>query len=223
MKVKALTLLNIILATILATSLFLMSTGNMSNSKLANGTPEYDPWKDINDDGMIEMMDYFELGQVYMTSGDPTKNVYVMNPSYERATVWLDIPWSNHTATGSWTYTPAGYGHTGGYSKLFIHLWVPDINPKPPGFMNTTVYVSGIAWNSSNEFASYEHFEPNRCNVTIYSSSQLGYADVSTSYSSSVGEFEIKAETILWMTFNVTSIMESGSVNLDIHTYVAKE
>jgi hypothetical protein len=48
-----------------------MSTGNMSNSKLANGTPEYDPWKDINDDGYIEMMDYFELSEIYMTSGTP--------------------------------------------------------------------------------------------------------------------------------------------------------
>jgi hypothetical protein len=32
---------------------------------------EYDPWKDINDDGIIEMMDFYELCNAYMTSGDP--------------------------------------------------------------------------------------------------------------------------------------------------------
>jgi hypothetical protein len=52
------------------TSMLFIGTGSVSNTKLASAG-EYDPWKDINDDGVIEMMDFFELSQIYMTSGTP--------------------------------------------------------------------------------------------------------------------------------------------------------
>jgi hypothetical protein len=41
--------------------------------------PEYDPWADINDDGRINMYDIGYTAQRFGTSGDPTKNVTVIN------------------------------------------------------------------------------------------------------------------------------------------------
>jgi hypothetical protein len=70
MKISKSVLLSIVLATMLMTSMLFMGTGSVSNTKLASAG-EYDPWKDINDDGMIEMMDYYYLSEVYGTSGTP--------------------------------------------------------------------------------------------------------------------------------------------------------
>jgi hypothetical protein len=70
MKISKSVLLSIVLAAMLMASMLFIGTGNVSNTKLASAG-EYDPWKDINDDGYIEMMDFFELSQIYMTSGTP--------------------------------------------------------------------------------------------------------------------------------------------------------
>jgi hypothetical protein len=181
----------------------------------------YDPWLDTNDDGAINILDISASAKAFLSSGNPTKSVYVTNPSYDAESTWFNISWSNYTTIWGWTYTPASFDRfLGGFSKLFIHLYVFDISPKPLGEMNTTVYVSGIAWNSSVLLASYEHFDPNRCNATIFVSSQLSlyYRGCSA-----VGEFEIKAETIEWIAFTLTSIMESGWLQLGICTYLRND
>jgi hypothetical protein len=78
MKMSKLIILNIVLATMLVTSMFLLNIRSISVDKTANAG-DYDPWKDINDDGSIEMMDFFYLSQAYGTSGDPSKPVNVTN------------------------------------------------------------------------------------------------------------------------------------------------
>lgn len=45
----------------------------------SQGVREYDPWYDINDDGKIDLKDYFGVGLKYGTEGDSTKNVNVTN------------------------------------------------------------------------------------------------------------------------------------------------
>lgn len=42
-------------------------------------TPEYDPWKDINDDGYIGIDDIVSVAESFGALGDPTKNVNVTN------------------------------------------------------------------------------------------------------------------------------------------------
>lgn len=44
-----------------------------------SSSPEYDPWKDIDDNGKIDMIDLWMLQKSYGTLGDPTKNVNVTN------------------------------------------------------------------------------------------------------------------------------------------------
>jgi hypothetical protein len=144
MKVKALTLLNIILATMLITSLFLMSTRKVSNNKLANGSAgEYDPWKDINDDGVIEMMDFYELGLAYGASGDPTKNVNVTN--------WPQ-PYAYNLQTGTVNMASNSLDNVivitcGSYSRLSI-LMLPR-NGSIGAAFSITIYLFRIEWDAS--------------------------------------------------------------------------
>jgi len=63
MKITPSMMLNIILLTTLSASFFLVNTTATA--------PQYDPWKDVNEDGYIEMMDFWEICQIYGTSGTP--------------------------------------------------------------------------------------------------------------------------------------------------------
>ena len=45
----------------------------------SQSTSGYDPWKDLNDDGVIDSTDLGMLGTSWATTGDPTKNVNVTN------------------------------------------------------------------------------------------------------------------------------------------------
>jgi hypothetical protein len=192
-----------VLATFCLTAIIFMAL------PIRSANNSYDPWLDYNGDGKISLSDLVTLAQSYGTTGNPAKNVYVTNPSYAVAAKELNISWTNtYGASLNWHYTPAGYGWTGGYSKIFIHLLGVDEYPLSV-LVNNTVYVSSIAWNSSADIASIEQFNPSKCNITI-----------PYGLSSTVGDFEIKAETIEWISFTVTSTTQSGWVDLEVHTYL---
>lgn len=75
-KIKLLTLLNALLAISLVSALLLTSGTMISESKNETAgysakMEEYDPWADINDDGLIDMKDIYYLVQRYMTTGTP--------------------------------------------------------------------------------------------------------------------------------------------------------
>jgi hypothetical protein len=182
---------------------------------------QYDPWLDIDDNGHIDGADIASVAAAFGAGpGDPTKNVYVTNPSYDAETKLFNISWSNYNGGVGWgcSCAPEGYGWTGGYSRMFIHLYVEFISPKLLGEIDTTIYVSEIEWNCSLIPAATEHFEPNRCNATIYSTSQLSPID-----RSGLGEFEIKAESVDDIFFNVTSMMESGWIQVEAWAYLRHE
>jgi len=64
MRTKSLTIVNIVMGAILLASMFLI--GNT-----ASQSGVYDPWKDINDDGWIDIMDFYFLATGYGTHGTP--------------------------------------------------------------------------------------------------------------------------------------------------------
>ena len=193
-----------------------------------SGLP-YDPWADVSgptpgvEDGTINMRDIQYEILHFNTQGDTTKNVRVTNPTYDARGIYFNRSWINHTATWAWLYSPAGYGWTGGYSRLFIHLFVSDISPKPAGDINTSIYVRGILWNSTAIIASYEGFGPDFCNATIFQASQVHEWYPQTSTRFAVSEFKVKAETIEYIAFNITSLMESGWIEGTIVTYLRNE
>jgi hypothetical protein len=60
-------------------------------------TPQYDPWIDINDDGVIDIKDYQTVKINIPSTGDPTKNVNVTN--WPIATNYLTVM-LNESAAG---------------------------------------------------------------------------------------------------------------------------
>jgi hypothetical protein len=71
-------LLNIVLVTVLATSMLFMNTRSTIETKTASaGT--YDPWLDYNEDGFIGIDDIFSTASNFGAEGDPTRNVTVTN------------------------------------------------------------------------------------------------------------------------------------------------
>jgi hypothetical protein len=167
MKMTPSTLLNIILVTILLTSMFFMSTRSMSgntetpsNNCETKSMPEYDPWIDINDDGVIDGQDFQIMKKYIPSAGDPTKNVNVTNlPIDEQGNLKVSIQ-DERTPTWMWeiekiTILDAFSEQDKGvivesYSTLTSCFYF-NFNPKPPYegiFGNVThMYVSGV-WRS---------------------------------------------------------------------------
>lgn len=63
MKAKPSILVNIVLATVLLASMFLI--------RMTTSAAEYDPLVDVNDDGFVELSDFFILSQHFGSSGTP--------------------------------------------------------------------------------------------------------------------------------------------------------
>jgi len=68
MRIKPLYLLNIVLTIVLLTSLLV--NVSLNRSGIAS-TDEYDPWVDMNDDGIIDIFDLVTLAQRFGTIGTP--------------------------------------------------------------------------------------------------------------------------------------------------------
>jgi hypothetical protein len=68
----------------------------------------YDPWVDLDESGDIDIFDVVTLAGSYQTTGDPTKNVNVLNwPVTNQQTVW----YTRTTDGVSGEYNASGFGH----------------------------------------------------------------------------------------------------------------
>jgi len=86
-----------------------------SNALLAQGSGEYDPWLDYNEDGIVDVNDLHPLGQAYGSSGDPTKNVNVTNwPVSTDTAVWYDA------YLGPWDELTSGWYEADGFGQLHL-------------------------------------------------------------------------------------------------------
>ncbi len=113
MNISKSALMNIILATVLVTSLFFTAVGTTA-SRISNKTAsagEYDPWLDNTGDGYIGVDDIFNTAQSFGAEGDATKNVNVTNWQISRdVSVW----WVEDVVPGglvSPPYSTGGFGH----------------------------------------------------------------------------------------------------------------
>jgi len=136
MKITPSRLMNIVLAIALLVSMLLL---NVSMS-----TGEYDPWADINGDGIIDISDATPIGMGWLATGDPTRNVNVTNwPYSEPVCVW----WETYLAypdilTSSlfWEYR-------------FGHLHILGITETLSPGASIAVEVWGLTWNTENTLA----------------------------------------------------------------------
>jgi len=127
MKAKSLVAVNLVLASILLASIFLVATTTSQG--------EYDPWKDINDDGYIELMDFWEMSQAFGTSGDPTKNVTVTNwPVATEVSVW----WFSFLDVDESEVSPLF--NASGFGQLHVLAFASDLT----GSETMTITIRGI-------------------------------------------------------------------------------
>jgi len=86
MKMIPSKLLNIVLVTIFALSFFSIHTAaNTSNYETTDASPEYNPWRDLNDDGVINIYDVVMVTGIYGSTGTPinkTALLYNVNDTF---------------------------------------------------------------------------------------------------------------------------------------------
>jgi hypothetical protein len=95
----------------LTATLFLIVPTKSQNSR-------YNPWLDTNDDGLINIVDITQTARAFASSGDPTKNVTVVNWQPEYEVRYLGA--FNLTADQAFEIR----GQCGGYGKM---TFIPNI------------------------------------------------------------------------------------------------
>lgn len=76
----------------------------------------YDPWLDINDDGKIDLKDYYTVGKAYGTYGNPAKNVIMTRSYYCCYKGFTNMAYRDEVLYGNDT---AGYDRV----SLLIIIW----------------------------------------------------------------------------------------------------
>ena len=132
MKASALTLANLIVASLLLLTPFLVG--------LTASAP-YDPWYDLDENGEIDIFDVVRIAGTYGTSGDSSKNVNVTNwPTSEATTVLWEHYLENYQYIESAHYNASGFGH--------LHISVNCIGLS--GAEYAIVFVYGVIKNEAD-------------------------------------------------------------------------
>lgn len=142
---------------------------------LPTRSQEYDPWADLNEDGIVDIFDVVGVTSIYETTGDSTKNVNVTNWQISRdVNVW----WGQETVPGGLTspaYNAGGFGH--------LHVLAASVGLS--GAETLTVNIRARIYNET---------KTSWLAVTVYTftlTSTSTYADVSISVPSEVFYFTI--------------------------------
>jgi hypothetical protein len=82
----------------------------------------YDPWKDLNDDGVVDSTDLGMLGISWATTGDPTKYVLMTHPPYQVLRIFNNekitiLPKQVVTTMSDWI-------SVGGYHKGIVYFQI---------------------------------------------------------------------------------------------------
>jgi hypothetical protein len=133
MKITPSALLNIVLVTILATSLFLMV--------VRSATSPYDPWADTDDNGFIDIKDILYTALQYGATGDPTKPVIVQGYNWSAGSCAFNVP---SESGGNLNIITAGYKQ--------ITLGFKSLNY----FDVTTGFLLGSYYAYLNNFAVFK-------------------------------------------------------------------
>ena len=130
MKISRSNLFTLGVAAVVLASLFLV---NVSTS----GLWPYEPWWDVNADGVIDIQDLARVSGAFGTFGDSTKEVVVANwPVSQAITVW----WFESIPATSATFNASGFGH--------VHIQAMGVNLDPTETI--TVRVWGYLNNPSD-------------------------------------------------------------------------
>jgi hypothetical protein len=181
----------------------------------------YDPWKDLNDDGVIDSTDLGMLGTSWATTGDPTKNVNVTNwpidelgnlkvkPTSKLVKVWdgFYMSWTGGTTSVITTVRI----NVEGYSVMYVWMRVSNISPNQQG--TTNVQVTYLGWLPDISQYGYVGWEGAGL-------PKLTLSGVDTDWA--FGKYEIKAQGV-YFNVAVASQQYSGSAYFYIYVYLRNE
>jgi hypothetical protein len=101
----------------------------------------YDPWADINEDGRIDMRDIAYEASLFGSSGDPTKNVTVMNwPTHKNTAVW----YAESLTSGEVELSP--FYNASGFSRLHILMGANGLSFDE----SIVIEVRGLLFNAAH-------------------------------------------------------------------------
>lgn len=127
----------------------------------------YDPWLDINGDGIIDMMDLATAARSYGTSGDPTRSVYVTNwPAEEPDYQVLHLGIFNITSGLTYSFAVPDWNHpipADEYTKFSVLYDVFDMSP---GNYRLNVSVAAITWWIVHGPYAQEHVKLSQISLT---------------------------------------------------------
>lgn len=122
----------------------------------------YDPWADTNDDGKINMHDIGYTAQRYGATGDPTKNVNVVNwPIAQQQTVFYQRNSSStsqfHNASGFSQIHLACYvsGLNNAAENVTLRIWAQIYNPETYVSMSFVVSTWTVTYYNNNFALSF--------------------------------------------------------------------
>jgi hypothetical protein len=132
-----------VILTVLAT--FCLTVTLFSLVPVRSSLP-YDPWTDIDENGKIDMKDIGNVAAQFGTTGDPTKNVNVMN--------WPQPPLVNDPTFVNLTWNPTGFVYsmeglffsTFGYSRMSIFITPTNTSSGDWGSKLLTIRISTFRW-----------------------------------------------------------------------------
>ncbi|MCK4434648.1 hypothetical protein KAU92_04085 [Candidatus Bathyarchaeota archaeon] len=197
MKMTPSILLNIVLVTVLATSMFFIST---------TASMEYNPWSDIDGDGEITIYDVVKLTGIYGSSGDPTRNVTVTNWPQRYATQEFEFNISWNDGMGEFYYSEEYDAE--GYSRMFATMWL--VNHSEADCSGVTIQLNHIYWRGGTDTMNY--------------SRTYGWSEgvIIVNLYPPVAEAEVKAPSFR-MQFTANSTLSSGWAVMHVFLYLRNE
>lgn len=118
----------------------------------SQGVREYNPWYDINDDGKIDLKDYYGVGLKYATTGDPTKNVTITGHANKLAYSVQE----QTILAGKTFYSP--YISVDGYTKMTVSVaWLYGGEYVDNGYLLVTRHFNGTTHFQIDSLTNITH------------------------------------------------------------------
>jgi hypothetical protein len=187
----------------------------------------YDPWSDINGDGIIDVTDVQNVVGLYGGIGDPTRNVNVTNwpptqPSSNLVQFDLSIPWAGVPSTTEFEpWIPVS-----GYTRAWIWLSALWGSSASSGTYTVTLTLTRVSWGVGPSQMTIQMLQTPTSSQSSSISIQVINGVITSSTTAAISEdsyFSIKAPYINWLIISLSSTVSSGSVPVTLCVYLQNQ
>jgi hypothetical protein len=180
------------------------------------GVGDYNPWLDINGDGVVDGGDIIQAARAFGTSGDPTRPVNVTSVPARSIEEDLNITISDVLPWGSGSNSTNVF-QTEGYDRVFVYAAIIDISDhRSP--LSTSVYLDGANWYWGTVNGAYmKTYDPvdynKQVKISVWNTSDIPISCGNCS------EFSVKAAQCSLL-FDASSDIHRGWVLIRVSVYL---